>query len=222
MALGKSAPSRTASDPSPSSAATRSCSIFLDDQPRSRARCSTGSPSTPTIHPWPGTAAAPQPRARSPAHHPHTGTGAEGGGGWPMHATAQPWHAEGRPLPTGAPLGSWCFMSGPRGSQRPSLQAVQPSSSSLCAVALCLALMPAGRCFTPSLHAREGVEAIGIRQESRLGCLKSCLVVELLSGGRDACPAWEGVAGVKPSHVSSHMPGIAKSRSLAPQGFWLG
>ena len=34
--------------------------------------------------------------------HPHTGPGAEGGGGWPMHATAQPWHAEGRPLPTGA------------------------------------------------------------------------------------------------------------------------
>ena len=33
---------------------------------------------------------------------PHTGPGAEGGGGWPMHATAQPWHAEGRPLPTGA------------------------------------------------------------------------------------------------------------------------
>ena len=31
--------------------------------------------------------------------HPHTGPGAEGGGGWPMHATAQPWHAEGRPLP---------------------------------------------------------------------------------------------------------------------------
>ena len=30
--------------------------------------------------------------------HPHTGPGAEGGGGWPMHATAQPWHAEGRPL----------------------------------------------------------------------------------------------------------------------------
>ena len=34
--------------------------------------------------------------------HPHTGPGAEGGGGWPMHATAQPWHAEGRPLTTGA------------------------------------------------------------------------------------------------------------------------
>ncbi len=33
---------------------------------------------------------------------PHTGPGAEGGGGWPMHATAQPWHAEGRPLPNGA------------------------------------------------------------------------------------------------------------------------
>ena len=32
----------------------------------------------------------------------HTGPGAEGGGGWPMHATAQPWHAEGRPSPTGA------------------------------------------------------------------------------------------------------------------------
>ena len=29
--------------------------------------------------------------------HPHTGPEAEGGGGWPMHATAQPWHAEGRP-----------------------------------------------------------------------------------------------------------------------------
>ena len=34
--------------------------------------------------------------------HPHPGPGAEGGGGWPMHATAQPWHAEGRPSPTGA------------------------------------------------------------------------------------------------------------------------
>jgi len=34
--------------------------------------------------------------------HPHTGPGAEGGGGWPMQATAQPWHAEGRPPPTGA------------------------------------------------------------------------------------------------------------------------
>jgi len=33
---------------------------------------------------------------------PHTGPRAEGGGGWPMHATAQPWHAEGRPLPNGA------------------------------------------------------------------------------------------------------------------------
>jgi len=33
--------------------------------------------------------------------HPHTGPGVEGGG-WPMNATAQPWHAEGRPLPTGA------------------------------------------------------------------------------------------------------------------------
>ena len=43
----------------------------------------------------------PQPRERSPAHHPITGPGAEGGGGWPMHATAQPWHAEGRPSPTG-------------------------------------------------------------------------------------------------------------------------
>ncbi len=32
--------------------------------------------------------------------NPHR-PGAEGGGGWPMHATAQPWHAEGRPLTTG-------------------------------------------------------------------------------------------------------------------------
>jgi hypothetical protein len=49
--------------------------------------------------------------------HPHTGPGAEGGGGWPMHATAQPWHAEGRPLshrevrstnPTGA---QWRLLS---------------------------------------------------------------------------------------------------------------
>jgi len=46
---------------------------------------------------WP-----PQPRESSPAHHLTTGPGAEDGGGWPMHATAQPWHAEGRPLPTGA------------------------------------------------------------------------------------------------------------------------
>jgi hypothetical protein len=34
--------------------------------------------------------------------HPHTGPGAEGGGGWPMHAAAQPWHAEGQPSSTGA------------------------------------------------------------------------------------------------------------------------
>ncbi len=48
------------------------------------------------------TARPPQPREGSHARHPHTGPGAEGGGGWPMHATAQPWHAEGRLLPTGA------------------------------------------------------------------------------------------------------------------------
>ncbi len=41
-------------------------------------------------------------RTALPATYHHTGPGAEGGGGWPMHATAQPWHAEGRPLPTGA------------------------------------------------------------------------------------------------------------------------
>jgi hypothetical protein len=39
----------------------------------------------------------PQPRESGHARHPHTGHGAEGGGGWPMHATAQPWLAEGRP-----------------------------------------------------------------------------------------------------------------------------
>ena len=44
----------------------------------------------------------PQPRENSHACHPQTGPGAEGGGGWPMHATAQPWHAEGRPPTTGA------------------------------------------------------------------------------------------------------------------------
>jgi hypothetical protein len=44
------------------------------------------------------TARPPQPRESSHGRHPHTGPGAEGGGGWPMHATAQPWHAEGRPL----------------------------------------------------------------------------------------------------------------------------
>ena len=47
----------------------------------------------------------PQPRESSHALHPHIGPGAEGGGGWPLQATAQPWHAEGRPLTTGA-LGS--------------------------------------------------------------------------------------------------------------------
>jgi len=42
----------------------------------------------------------PQPRGSGRACHPQiTGPGAEGGGGWPMHATAQPWHAEGLPLP---------------------------------------------------------------------------------------------------------------------------
>ncbi len=44
----------------------------------------------------------PHSREDSHACTPHTGPGAEGGGGWPMQATAQPWHAEGRPLPTGA------------------------------------------------------------------------------------------------------------------------
>jgi len=44
----------------------------------------------------------PQPRDSSFAHHLTTGPEAEGGGGWPLHATAQPWHAEGRPLPAGA------------------------------------------------------------------------------------------------------------------------
>ena len=34
--------------------------------------------------------------------HLHTGPGAEGGGGWPMQATAQRWHAEGLPSPTEA------------------------------------------------------------------------------------------------------------------------
>jgi hypothetical protein len=44
----------------------------------------------------------PQPRESSFAHHLTTGPEAEGGGGWPLHATAQPWHAEGQPLPAGA------------------------------------------------------------------------------------------------------------------------
>ncbi|MCX5958025.1 MAG: hypothetical protein NTW51_16925 [Cyanobacteria bacterium] len=44
----------------------------------------------------------PQPRESGPARHPNTVPGAEGGGGWPMHATAQQWHAEGLPSPTGA------------------------------------------------------------------------------------------------------------------------
>ena len=44
----------------------------------------------------------PQPRERGPASYPTTAPGAEGGGGWPMHAMAQPWHAEGLPSPTGA------------------------------------------------------------------------------------------------------------------------
>ena len=44
----------------------------------------------------------PQPRESGPARHPNPGPGAVGGGGWPMHATAQPGHAQGRPSPTGA------------------------------------------------------------------------------------------------------------------------
>jgi hypothetical protein len=51
---------------------------------------------------WQPAARPPQPRESDDAHHHTTGLGAEGGGGWPMHATAQPWHAEGRPSPTGA------------------------------------------------------------------------------------------------------------------------
>ena len=49
----------------------------------------------------------PRHRSRGPQTGPTTqpmapGQGAEGGGGWPMHATVKPWHAEGRLLPTGA------------------------------------------------------------------------------------------------------------------------
>ena len=51
---------------------------------------------------WQPATRPPQPRESDDAHHHTTGLGAEGGGGWPMHATAQPWHAEGRPLTTGA------------------------------------------------------------------------------------------------------------------------
>ncbi len=66
--------------------------------PRSRAR-------------RPGAHLCPHSCGRMPGHRsrgrgalPATTTPApraEGGGGWPMHATAQPWHAEGRPSPTG-------------------------------------------------------------------------------------------------------------------------
>jgi hypothetical protein len=66
--------------------------------PRSRARMPGGSPLPLLMR---VNARPPQPRERSPAHHLTTDPGAEGGGGWPMHATAQPWHAEGRPSPTG-------------------------------------------------------------------------------------------------------------------------
>ena len=67
--------------------------------PRSRARQPAASPQPYRGGQVPGHRS--RGRAAMPAH-PHTGPGAEGGGGWPMHATAQPWHAEGRPLPTGA------------------------------------------------------------------------------------------------------------------------
>jgi hypothetical protein len=59
----------------------------------------------------------PQPRESGYAHHPNTGPGAEGGGGWPMHATAQPWHAEGRLPPTGALLRLLSFLG-----QRPAVR----------------------------------------------------------------------------------------------------
>ena len=65
--------------------------------PRSRASEAEASP-----EPMHGaTARPPQPREGSPARHLTTGPGVEGGGGWPMHTTAQPSHAEGRPSPTG-------------------------------------------------------------------------------------------------------------------------
>jgi len=66
--------------------------------PRSRARKLGAITSILEAGEYPATAAA----GEQPCLHPHTGPGAEGGGGWPMHATAQPWHAEGRPPPTGA------------------------------------------------------------------------------------------------------------------------
>jgi hypothetical protein len=75
---------------------------FSSEYPTGRAvaRGNLGpSPSSSTL------AKAQPPHSREDSHActSYTGPGAEGGGGWPMQATAQPWHAQGRPLLAGAP-----------------------------------------------------------------------------------------------------------------------
>jgi hypothetical protein len=73
--------------------------LLIPNRPRSRARNPGPSPSPSTR----ANARPPQPRGSGPAFHPQiTGPRAAGGGGWPMQATAQPWHAEGLPSSTGA------------------------------------------------------------------------------------------------------------------------
>ena len=78
---------------------TRQIQHGMPSWARSRARKPAASPQPHRCEQEPGHRS--RGRTAMPAPPP-TGPGAEGGGGWPMHATAQPWHAEGRPLPTGA------------------------------------------------------------------------------------------------------------------------
>ncbi len=72
----------------------------LNDQPAAQPREEAWGSAPP--HYRLADAPPPQPREYRCACQHNTGPTAEGGGGWPMHATAQPWHAEGRPTTTGA------------------------------------------------------------------------------------------------------------------------
>ena len=116
----------------------------------------------------------PQPRESSPAHHSHTAPGAEGGGGWPMHATAQPWHAEGRPLPNGAlpvpagPCGMAVFMAEPV-EQNSQSGLVPPAGAARCPGDFCSNLEFASALFKEVPHPLN--KAPAGQRASRASCV---------------------------------------------------
>jgi hypothetical protein len=135
----------------------------------------------------------PQPRESSHAHHSHTCPGAEGGGGWPMHATAQPWHVEGRPLTTGA-LGSL----------------LSPAARTVQVVSRPLEARVCGR-FERTLNPPRLIQGSGCSPEQGealplcLACpafvSRACDTTDVLLGRPRLRPA----AGGKTSHQASHM-----------------